>query len=160
MKKKPNSTSPKTTSFSTSSLYLKRSMLARGICKNPRTPHFLISSWLQLLWKSVEESQYLFNFFYIFKWLYSLKKQFFLWVESRKMQGLALQTSNSIASSYGKKKFSFLNVLDSLPSKPSTPTRRILPFSSVNSSLCKFSWMPFLILSFKNQILLIDLCVC
>ncbi|KAK6781146.1 hypothetical protein RDI58_023330 [Solanum bulbocastanum] len=46
------------------------------------------------------------------------------------MQGLALQTSNSIASScWGKKKFSFLNVLDSLPSKPSIPTRRISHFS-------------------------------
>lgn len=55
------------------------------------------------------------------------------------MQGLALQTSNSIASSYGgKKKFSFLNVLDSLPSKKSIPTRRISPFSAGISSLCKF----------------------
>ncbi|XP_004247813.1 protein PAM71-homolog, chloroplastic [Solanum lycopersicum] len=59
------------------------------------------------------------------------------------MQGLALQTSNSIASSYGgKKKFSFLNVLDSLPSKKSIPTRRISPFSAGISSLLRCRALP------------------
>ncbi|KAF3635858.1 GDT1-like protein 2, chloroplastic [Capsicum annuum] len=43
------------------------------------------------------------------------------------MQGLAFQSTNTIVSSYGKKKFSFFNVVDSFPAKPSIPRRRILP---------------------------------
>ncbi|XP_060180292.1 protein PAM71-homolog, chloroplastic [Lycium barbarum] len=58
------------------------------------------------------------------------------------MQGLALQASNSIASSYGKRKISFLNVVDSLPSKPSIPIRTILPSSSAYSSLLRCTGLP------------------
>lgn len=43
------------------------------------------------------------------------------------MQGLALHTSNSIALSYVKRKLSFLNVVDSLPSRPFIPRRNIFP---------------------------------